>query len=58
MAMDGAIPKKVYMHYEDQIKEELSLTLKMTVPSKWSNKTADDLKNVSIPSEFQPIILL
>ena len=52
MAMNGAVPKKVYIHYEDKVKEDLSLTLKMTVPSKWSTKTADDLRDVRICVNF------
>ncbi|RLN58114.1 hypothetical protein BBJ28_00001352 [Nothophytophthora sp. Chile5] len=43
--MEGAVPKKVYMHY-DEGDETLHLTLKMTLPSKWAGHTVDYLKEV------------
>lgn len=43
--IDGAVPKKVYMHYEEG-DDEQSLTLKMTLPSKWAGHTVDYLKKV------------
>jgi hypothetical protein len=43
--MEGAVPKKVYMHY-DEGDEALHLTLKMTLPSKWAGHTVDYLKEV------------
>lgn len=44
--MDGAVPKKVYMHYEESADAVLHLTLKMTLPSKWAGHTVDYLKEV------------
>ena len=44
--IDGAVPKKVYMHYESDKDETQTLTLKMTLPSKWAGHTVDYLKNV------------
>ena len=42
--IDGAEPKKLYMHYERDSDEPL--TLKMTLPSKWAGHTVDHLKDV------------
>ncbi|KAF1318118.1 Chord family protein, partial [Globisporangium splendens] len=42
--MEGAVPKKVYMHFEEGADAALHLTLKMTLPSKWSGHTVDYLK--------------
>ncbi|CAH0490145.1 unnamed protein product [Peronospora farinosa] len=41
--IEGAVPKKVYMHYEEG-EEEQKLMLKMTLPSKWAGHTVDYLK--------------
>ncbi|GLE00595.1 hypothetical protein PINS_up009352 [Pythium insidiosum] len=41
--VEGAVPKKVYMHYEEG-DEALHVTLKMTLPSKWAGHTVDYLK--------------
>ncbi|KAJ0393164.1 hypothetical protein ATCC90586_004917 [Pythium insidiosum] len=41
--VEGAVPKKVYMHYEEG-EEALHVTLKMTLPSKWAGHTVDYLK--------------
>ncbi|KAF4324323.1 hypothetical protein BBO99_00001905 [Phytophthora kernoviae] len=41
--IEGAVPKKVYMHYEEGA-DTLQLTLKMTLPSKWAGHTVDYLK--------------
>ncbi|KAG7382895.1 Integrin beta-1-binding protein 2 [Phytophthora pseudosyringae] len=41
--IEGAVPKKVYMHYEEG-SEAQTLTLKMTLPSKWAGHTVDYLK--------------
>ncbi|CAI5729706.1 unnamed protein product [Peronospora destructor] len=41
--IEGAVPKKVYMHYEEG-EEEQTLLLKMTLPSKWAGHTVDYLK--------------
>ncbi|KAG6959962.1 hypothetical protein JG688_00009847 [Phytophthora aleatoria] len=41
--IEGAVPKKVYMHY-DEGSEAQTLTLKMTLPSKWAGHTVDYLK--------------
>lgn len=43
--IEGAVPKKVYMHYEEA-EEVLQLTLKMTLPSKWAGHSVDYLKEV------------
>lgn len=45
--IEGAVPKKVYMHY-DEGDEALHLTLKITLPSKWAGHTVDYLKEVSL----------
>ncbi|GAB9470094.1 Chord family protein [Globisporangium polare] len=42
--MEGAVPKKVYMHYDESADAVLHLTLKMTLPSKWASHTVDYLK--------------
>lgn len=44
--MEGAVPKKVYMHYDESADAVLHLTLKMTLPSKWASHTVDYLKEV------------
>lgn len=44
--LPGAVPKKVYMHYEEGGDEAAHLTLKMTLPSKWASHTVDYLKDV------------
>ncbi|DAZ95242.1 TPA: hypothetical protein N0F65_002354 [Lagenidium giganteum] len=41
--IEGAVPKKVYMHYEEG-EEANHMTLKMTLPSKWAGHTVDYLK--------------
>ncbi|KAE8981860.1 hypothetical protein PF005_g23332 [Phytophthora fragariae] len=41
--VEGAVPKKVYMHY-DEGSETQTLTLKMTLPSKWAGHTVGYLK--------------
>ncbi|KAI9915079.1 hypothetical protein PsorP6_007704 [Peronosclerospora sorghi] len=41
--IEGAVAKKVYMHYEEG-DESQTLTLKMTLPSKWAGHTVDYLK--------------
>ena len=51
--VDGAVPKKVYMHYEEG-DEALSVTLKMTLPSKWAGHTVDYLKEVGHKSSKWP----
>ena len=43
--IEGAVPKKVYMHYEEG-DEANHLTLKLTVPSKWAGHSVDSLKEV------------
>lgn len=47
----GAVPKKVYMHY-DEGDESLHLTLKMTLPSKWAGHTVDYLKEVRTATRY------
>jgi hypothetical protein len=41
--VEGAAPKKVYIHYEEG-DEALHVTLKMTLPSKWAGHQVDYLK--------------
>lgn len=43
VTVEGAVPKKVYVHYEEG-EEALHVTLKMTLPSKWAGHQVDYLK--------------
>ena len=52
--IEGAVPKKVYMHYEEG-EEETTLLLKMTLPSKWAGHTVDYLKEVRCRRMFWKI---
>lgn len=53
--VEGAVAKKVYMHYEEG-GEALQLTLKMTLPSKWAGHTVDYLKQVSFIASHPALI--
>jgi hypothetical protein len=46
--IEGAVAKKVYIHYEEGEDEAKHLTLKLTLPSKWAGHTIDYLKEVSV----------
>ncbi len=43
---DGARVKKIYLHFEEGEDDKQHLTLKLTIPSKWTGATIERLKQV------------
>ncbi|KAF1788789.1 CHORD domain [Phytophthora cactorum] len=49
--IEGAVPKKVYMHY-DEGSEAQTLTLKMTLPSKWAGTPSTTSRRILTGNDY------